>query len=103
MLEDVNMLLPRREVSSQQRKALVDILAACLSLLNELQRKVGEYPELDVGASKRDEALRDKIRHVRKRLRWEPKDIEELRVRICSNVTLLNTFYAQLTRLVFQS
>lgn len=95
----MKVLLPRRDLSTEQRKQLVDIVVGCFSLLNELKRKVEEYPELDVDARK-DDSLRAKFHTARKRLKWEPKDIEALRSRISSNVTLLNTFYAQLNQFV---
>jgi len=97
VLEDVKVLLPKRELSSTQRQQLVDIVAGCLGLLNKLRDKVEEYPELDVQNPK-DSSLGGKFRHARKRLKWEPKDIEDLRSRISANVGLLNTFYTQLNQ-----
>ncbi|KFY00471.1 hypothetical protein O988_03292, partial [Pseudogymnoascus sp. VKM F-3808] len=36
------------------------------------------------------------MRRVWKRLKWEPDDIRDLRIRIVANVTLLNTFQGKL-------
>jgi hypothetical protein len=39
-----------------------------------------------------------RVKKVWKRLKWEPEDIQELRSRINSNITLLNAFNGRLTR-----
>ena len=95
VLEDVKVLLPRRELESSQRKQLVGIVAGCFQLLNELKSQLKEYIELDEDQGN-DESFKKKLKTVWKRLKWEPKDIEELRGRLSSNIGLLNTFYSQL-------
>jgi hypothetical protein len=58
-----------------------------------------KYEEL--GSDPKDgdpKSFRLKVRRGWKRLRWEPEDIKELRVRIISNISLLDVFNGQLTR-----
>ena len=95
VLEDVNHLLPRRDLTLTQRKQVVDIVAACLTLLNELNKQLADYPELNTHVLELG-SLKGKFNAARKQLKWEPKDIEALRARLSSNVALLNTFYTQL-------
>ncbi|KAF2246310.1 hypothetical protein BU26DRAFT_567798 [Trematosphaeria pertusa] len=76
-------------------EGLVDIVVACLTLLNELNKQLTDYPELDTHFVELG-SLKGRFSAARKRLKWEPKDIEALRARLSSNVALLNTFYTQL-------
>jgi hypothetical protein len=46
----------------------------------------------------RQRAIGQRVKRAWKRLTWEPDDVRELRSRITSNVTLLNSFSEQFTR-----
>jgi hypothetical protein len=43
-------------------------------------------------------SIRKKVKRVWKSLKWEPEDIQELRSRLVSNITLLNTLMGQISR-----
>ena len=99
ILEDVKVVLPQRDLASEQRKELVDILLGCYNVLNTLKETLDKYQELDSDPKCSDpKSFGFKFRRAWKRLRLEPEDIKELRSRITSNITLWNTFNGQLTR-----
>ena len=71
----------------------------CCNVLNTLKETLDKYQELDSDPKcSGTKSFGFKFRRVWKRLRLEPEDITELRSRITSNITLLNTFNGQLTR-----
>jgi len=93
------VVLPQRDLTSQQRKELVDIFVGCYNVLNTLKETLGKYEELRSDPKSCDpKSLGFKIRRGWKRLKWEPEDVKELRGRINSNVSLLNTFNGRLTK-----
>ena len=97
--EDVKVVLPQRDLTSEQRKELVSIFEGCDNVLNTLKETLDKYQELDSDPKCSDpKSFGFKFRKVWKRLRLEPEDIKELRSRITSNITLLNAFNGQLTR-----
>jgi hypothetical protein len=76
----------------------------CYNVLNTLNKTLEKYQELSPDPKAGDaKSFRFKIRKGWKRLRWEPEDVKELRSRLTSNVSLLNTFNGQLTRYFCQS
>jgi hypothetical protein len=99
ILEDVKVLLPQRDLTSEQRKELVGIFVGCYNVLNTLKETLDKYPELSSDPKGRDsKSVRFKVRRGLKRLRWEPEDIKELRSRIASNISLLNSFNGKITK-----
>ena len=81
-------------LTSQQQTELHDIAEGCRNVLQDLNKILGKYQELDSNPK----TFGGKARKVWKRLKWEPEDIKELRSRIGSNITLLNAFNGRLTR-----
>lgn len=59
-----------------------------------MQKTLTKYFELET----RGGNIREKVKRVWKRLKWEPEDIRKLRDRLTSNVILLNTFIGQMSR-----
>jgi hypothetical protein len=99
IVEDVKVVLPQRDLTSEQRKELCNIFVGCYNVLNTLKETLDKYQELDADPKCSDsKSFGFKFRRVWKRLRLEPEDIKVLRSRIISNITLLNTFNGQLTR-----
>ena len=80
--------LSKHELNDQQLADLKQICNSCKTVLADLQDKLAKYSELE--SSKGN--LATKVKRVWKRLKWEPDDIQDLRSRITSNVTLLNAF-----------
>ena len=94
VLQDVEVVLPERELTSQQKADLHGIADGCRNVLDELEKLLDKYRELDSCP----ESVGKRVKKVWKRLKWEPEDIQELRNRISSNITLLNAFNGRLTR-----
>ncbi|KAK3942745.1 ankyrin repeat-containing domain protein [Diplogelasinospora grovesii] len=88
VLEDVEVTLSDNELDDEQQAHVEEILRSCRDVLNELENTLVKYQELDRPGG----GLTGRAKRTWKRLRWEPEDIRELRERITSNITLLNTF-----------
>ncbi|KFX98618.1 hypothetical protein O988_04271, partial [Pseudogymnoascus sp. VKM F-3808] len=87
VLQDADVVLAG-ELTSQQTTDLNGIVQGCHDLLEELQIKLDKYQELDPGAK----GSNGRSGKIWKRLTWDQKEIEGFRVRISSNIILLNTF-----------
>jgi hypothetical protein len=87
-------MLSERELTSQQKTELAGIADGCCNVLNKLEETLGKYREL----SSVPQSVSKRVKRVWKRLKWEPEDIQELRSRLSTNISLLNAFNGQLTR-----
>lgn len=94
MLRDVDDVLPQRELTIQQKTELDDVARGCQNVLEELEKSLDKYQELDSSAR----SLGGMSRRVWKRLKWDPKDMDEFRSRITSNIVLFNAFLGRITR-----
>jgi len=94
MLQDIDDILPACDLTNHQQTALGNIVRHCESVLEELNKIVIKFKELDPIAK----ILDRKPRRVWKRFKWDQKDITKLRSRISSNILLLNTFLGQVNR-----
>ncbi|KAH8645974.1 hypothetical protein BGZ60DRAFT_535757 [Tricladium varicosporioides] len=94
VLLDIEVVFCDQELSNSQKTQLKEIAASCQSVLDELEKTLNKYGELKSGPAR----LGARVRRVWKKLKWEPEDIKELRGRIVSNVTLLNSFQGMLAR-----
>jgi hypothetical protein len=94
VLQDVEIVLPQRELASQQKTDLDGIANGCRSVLEELEAILNKNQELNFSAK----SLSEKSRKVWKRLKWDQKDIDGFRGRITSNIILLNMFLGRITR-----
>ena len=94
VLQDIDDILPARDLTSHQQTELGNIVKHCESVLEELNEIVIKFKELDPIAKSLDR----KPRRVWKRFKWDQNDITELRSRISSNILLLNTFSGQISR-----
>ena len=99
IVEDVKVVLSQRNLTSDQRKELADIFVGCKNVLNTLRKTLDKYQELDSDPMcSGPKSFGFKLRRGWKRLRFEPEDVQELRSRITSNISLLNAFNGQLAR-----
>jgi hypothetical protein len=98
VLQDVEIVLPERELTSQQKIELGRITGGCRNILKELEETLEKYQDLDSGGAK---SLAGKPRRVWKKLKWNQTDIEEFRSRITLNIMLLNTLVGRITRYMF--
>jgi hypothetical protein len=94
VLQDIDDILPARDLTSLQQTELGNIVKHCQSVLEELNRILIKFKEPDPIAR----SLDGKPRRVWKRFNWDQKDITELRSRISSNILLLNTFLGRISR-----
>ncbi|KAJ5592115.1 hypothetical protein N7537_009019 [Penicillium hordei] len=93
ILQDVDIQLPGYDIDDRQRKQLGEISHNCETLLNEVQDAIGKYKVVEYCGT----SIHKKARSIWKRIAWEPKDIGELRDRLLSNVTLLQSFLSAIS------
>lgn len=95
ILNEVNVVLPRRDIDFDEIKQLYSISEGCHSVLDELNDILEKYQEIGSDfKSYNPEDLRTKIQRGWKRLKWRLDDLNELRSRITSIISLLNAFHA---------
>ena len=73
---------------------LKQVTSSCHLVLLDLEKLMDKYGELETCGG----SIRKKVKRVWKSLKWEPEDIQELRSRLVSNITLLNTLMGQISR-----
>jgi hypothetical protein len=94
ILQDVDVQLPGYDINDHQREQLQEISHSCGTLLRELQDAIGKYKVVEYCGT----SIHKQARSMWKRMAWEPKDISELRDRLLSNVTLLQSFLSAISR-----
>ena len=94
ILRDLEDALPQRNLTDSQKANLADIEQACENVLRDLDKVIDTYCTLDTNPI----SVGHKSRKLWKRLRWEPDDMKDLRLRIVSNITALNAFDGSLIR-----
>jgi NACHT domain len=94
VLQDVEVVLFERQLTSQQEMELHVIAKSCREVLNSVEQTLGKYRDL----ASASEEVGQRARRAWKRFKWEPEEIRELRSRTTSNITLLNAFNGHLTR-----
>ena len=94
VLQDIDDILPARDLTSHQQTELDDIVKHCRCILDELDKILTKFKELDPVAK----GAEGKPRRVWKRFKWDQKDITALRSRISSNILLLSTFLGRISR-----
>ncbi|KAB8304031.1 hypothetical protein EYC80_005377 [Monilinia laxa] len=88
VLQDIEDELSVPDLESKQKNQLKEIVDGCCNVLESLQQTLNKYDKLEsdhLGVGK-------KMKIIWKRIQWDQKDINELRCRIMTNVTLLNKF-----------
>jgi hypothetical protein len=94
MLRDVDDVLPQRDLTGWQRRTLNEIAQGCHNVLEQLNKTLDKYQELDSSTM----GISGKPRKVWKRLQWDQKDIDQFRSRISLNISAFCTFLGQITR-----
>ena len=91
VLHDIEDQDPNDNIGDQQKQALNDISKGCHDLLDELNRTLVKYQDIDPTA--RDATgVRRVGRRVWKRLIWDQKEIDVFRQRISANIDTFNLF-----------
>jgi len=65
----------------------------CLDLLDEMNKLIKKYAELESVSS----GFRDRSRRVWQRLKWNSADVQKLHLRLTANITLLSASYGELS------
>lgn len=94
VIRDIEDTVPQRDLSLEQEADLKEIVDGCGNVLNELDQVLQKHQDLNTNPK----SLGGKSRKVWKRFKWEPDNIRDLRLRIASNIGLLNTFNGNLNR-----
>jgi hypothetical protein len=95
VLRDIESVQSQQELTDWQENALVPILNECHNVLIALGKVVDENYCLNPSNS---HSLHNKSRRVWKRVTWKPDDVQELRLRVALNISLLNAFNGSLIR-----
>jgi hypothetical protein len=93
VIQDVDVVLSDCDPDAPQKADLQEITGNCHNILCDLEKTLDKYGELQTHGGN----LGKRVKRVWKRLKWEPEDIRELRDRISSNVTLLNTYTTRIS------
>ncbi|OQE42234.1 hypothetical protein PENCOP_c004G00355 [Penicillium coprophilum] len=91
VLQDVEIDISAKELSNQQQAELDRISKGCHEVLTDISKKIEDYTELSTPI----DGKRNIAKRAWKRLKWEPSDIQELRLRIGTNIALLAAFNGQ--------
>lgn len=94
MVQDVEIALSNTILSNKQQADLQEIGDGCRNVLTEIEKTIEKYTELRPNQGMGKNALK----RVWKRLKWDPDDIHSLRIRLSSNVALLNAFSGHITQ-----
>ena len=94
MLRDIDDVLPSRDLTSEQQTELGDIIGRCRRVLQDLEKRLDKFKELDSSAKSVD----GKTRMVWKRFKWDQRDFDGFCDRIGSNILLLSTFLGRISR-----
>ena len=93
VIQDADVVLSECEPDAKQKTDLQEFAGGCHKILRDLEKTLDKYDELETHGGN----LGKSVKRVWKKLKWEPKDIQELRDRITLNVTLLNTYIVQIS------
>lgn len=92
MLRDVDDILSQRDLTDQQKQSLEEIAQGCCNVLEQLNKTLDKYQELDSSAK----GISGKSRKVWKRLQWDQKDINQFRSQITLNISAFGAFLGQI-------
>lgn len=94
VLRDVDDVQSQQDLTGQQKQSLDEVAQGCHSVLDQLNKTLDRYQELDSSAK----GIGRKSRKVWKRFQWDEKDIDQFRSRITLNIIAFNAFLGQITR-----
>ncbi|KAK6842242.1 hypothetical protein PG987_003102 [Apiospora arundinis] len=94
VIQDVDIFLTCQEMTESDQKDLHAIIDRCKGVLLDAQRMLDKYSTLE----SRTGGIRGKAQRAWKQLTWEPVEIRDLRMRISSNITMLNGFSSKVIR-----
>lgn len=87
-------MLIEHDITEAQNNSLREIRESCRCALEDTQRELNKYSSLGL----RSGSLTERAKRSWKRVQWEPDEVRNLRSRIISNITVLNSFTVTYTR-----
>src|SRR5438874_1132958 len=90
----LDTFLRSQSLTNVHMSSLRTAKSECLDVLGEMNKLITKYPELESVSS----GFRDRSRRLWQRLKWDSTDVQKLRLRLTSNISLLSTIYAELSR-----
>ena len=94
MLLDVDIFLSGDNIPDNQKHELGTIINGCREVLKDTESTLDKYRDL----GNKSKSIGNAAKRAWKRLTFEPDDVRQLRSRITSNITLLNSFIGGVTR-----
>jgi hypothetical protein len=91
---DAQVTASERYLSPEDKKGLQTIRDSCQNILEELERTLNKYTELEVPQT----GVSRTVKRVLKRLSFDPEYIRNLRSRANDNISLLNVFISRRIR-----
>ncbi|KAK2804620.1 hypothetical protein FQN51_001821 [Onygenales sp. PD_10] len=83
ILEDIQSVLPTRALTQKQKENLSSVTEGCISVLEALKSKLGQYHAIDPDIQNgKSQSFVLQIQKAWKRIKWDPKDVEDLRSRV---------------------
>lgn len=96
VLDDIANSLPGLELTDKQARDLSDLINGCRSVLDDTENLIRKNESLGTESS----GLGSKTHKTWKKLKWDSATVNELRDRMVSSTTYLNTFSTSLARSV---
>ncbi|RYP28170.1 hypothetical protein DL767_007318 [Monosporascus sp. MG133] len=93
VVQDAEVVVSECELNERQKASLREIAGSCRNVLLDLEKILDKYGNRQT----RGGSFGQRAKRVWKRLEFEPEDIRQLRDRLTSNATLLNTCIAQIS------
>jgi hypothetical protein len=83
-------MLSQRDLNDRQTSELQEVSQGCTIVLEQLNKIIDKHSEIHLSSA----GIRNRSRRVWKRFKWEPDDVQQLRSRLTSNISLLNALYS---------
>jgi Cdc6-like AAA superfamily ATPase len=94
VLQDTDVIFSDKDLDADQKRYLDDIDRGCQNVLTELQQVLDKNGELSSPTG----SLGKRFTRAWKRMKWDQEEINGLRNRLSSNISLLSAFNGRLTR-----
>ena len=97
--QDDDEITYKWDITTIQKDDLELINNGCKNVLETLQKLLNKSQELNAGTT--NLGLKKTSKRLWERVKWDPAELTDIRNRITSNITLLNAFYARLTKYMY--
>lgn len=97
LLDDITKNITGLQATDKQAEALCELLKSCRSVLHDTEKLIRKNERLGTESS----GLGSKTQKAWRKLKWDSAAVGELRDRMLSSTTFLNTFNNSIARSVF--